>query len=238
MAKLTGAATKIFAGGIEATNVVSEFGSLKAGAVAYSSDPDHIQSLDAWYEGFSSAVITNNFMPTIQDMNALYYVVTRQLACHRQHGILRYNAAQTYYIGSTVSDGIGGIYKSVTDGNVGHALTDAAEWFQYYSIKQTDIGDNYAVTNLDYNIRWSLAVTSAGHHTVTLPIPTAALTGRMYLVKVILSVDPAVEVVVADGSAINNYTNPIMQYLTRYQTGHYMCDGVKWWALNVHGPYG
>jgi hypothetical protein len=228
MAKITRKNQKVFCGDTPVTGIVAQFGSLKATAPIYSSDPDIVQALPAWGEGWASAMI-NNYLPAIQDLNALIFIITRQLAYLFQSGVPEWNAGTTYYIGSMVSDGLGGIYKSVIDTNLNQALTDSTKWLNYQSIKQTEIGDNYAVLNADYLIRWSQGATTASKRTVTLPTPSAALKGRNVIVKAIsLTGSYPILVVTNDASKINNQTNISM---AQYKSKHFYCDGTRWTCL-------
>ena len=86
MTKIARKHQKLFATSVPVTNTIAQFGSLKAAAPAYSDDPDTIQALDAFDEGFASAVI-NNKAPTVQDMNGLFYLLTRQIAYLMQAGV-------------------------------------------------------------------------------------------------------------------------------------------------------
>lgn len=128
MSKLTRKLQKIFGGSLTATNNISQFGSLKNGTPNYSTDPDTIQALTAWLNGWNGAVIASA-PPPIQDMNAVHYLLSRQLAYLMQAGVAEWDTDTTYYIGSFASDGLGNIYYSLTDGNQGHALSNATYWF-------------------------------------------------------------------------------------------------------------
>jgi hypothetical protein len=225
MAKIPSKYQRIFCGDVSANNVIGQFGSYKAAAPNYSDDPDVIQQLAAWTEGLGEAVINNN-APTIQDMNGLFYVLTRQIAYLMQSGIPEWNAATTYQIGSLVTDGVGGIYRSVINDNLNQALTDATKWLNQQSIKQTEIGDNYAILNADYIVRWSTAATTAGHQTVTLPAPVSTLKGRKIIVKVVSPVTGGnVLIVTADSSTINKRSTIEAK---RYQSRSFFCDGTRW----------
>jgi len=62
-------------------------------------------------------------------MNGLLKVLSYQGAYALQEGIPEYDASTTYYIGSIVKKtGTFELYGSLTDDNVGQALTDAANW--------------------------------------------------------------------------------------------------------------
>lgn len=229
MAKIERKNQKIFAGDVSPTGVIAQFGSLKATTPNYSSDLDVIQSLDAWIQGWQSAVISNH-LPALQDLNALYYVLTKQIAYLMQSGIPEWNSEVTYYIGSLVTDGAGGIYKSVINDNINQSLSLATKWLNFGGISQTNIGDNYTVLNTDHYIRWSLAPTGASNRTITLPTPASYLCGRKVLIKVISEITGGnVLVVTADSSTISGKANiPAI----RYQSRCFFCDGVRWFCTS------
>lgn len=178
MSKLTVKKQKIFSGSVSPNNVIAVFGSKKAGSEAYSDDPDTIQSLAAWEEGWSQAVETGN-APSIQDMNAFFYVATRQLAYLMQGGISEWNYATTYYMGSLVSDGLGTIYISVIDNNINNALTDETKWSTYISSSAvTPEAGSYAMSNSDYSVTKGLGVSLS----IDLPDTTSKNIGRKYLI--------------------------------------------------------
>ncbi len=229
MSKIIKKSQKIFAGGVPASGVIAQYGSLVAKAPIYSNNPDIIQALPAWEEGLKSALI-DGYNPTIQDLNALLYVITRQIAYRMQSGIPEWNAETTYYIGSFVTDGAGTIYKSVTDDNLNQALTIASQWLNYKSIKQTEIGASYTVLNSDYIVNWSLNAVP-GHDDppedqVTLPAPIAALAGRMVIVKVTSSTsENHVRIKTANASTINTLSQIECE---QYHSRTFICDGAKW----------
>jgi hypothetical protein len=130
MAKITRKEQKVFGGNLTATNNIAQFGSLKAGSPAYSLDPDTIQSLSAYINGWAAAVVNNN-APALQDVNALDFLFSRQLAYLMQTGIAEWVATTTYYIGSMVNDGYGETYVSIVDDNLNNVLTDTTKWRRY-----------------------------------------------------------------------------------------------------------
>ena len=223
MAKITRKNQQIFAGVVAPTNVVAQFGSFKAGSIAYSSDPDVIQALAAWGAGFSSAVVTND-APCIQDFNALFFLVTRQIAYIMQQGISEYNSTTPYFIGSIVSDGVGGLYQSVSDTNVGVALTDATKWKNYYSKKITDVDADYTVLNADWYIRFTDTVASG--EKVTLPTPASTNVGREIIVKLTgPSYISQLKIDVTGGSTIEG---DAAIYISQYASKRLICDGTNW----------
>jgi hypothetical protein len=135
MAKITRKTQKIFGGDYIADagqEEISVFGSLKDGSPTYSVDPDAIQNAN-YLQGWNDAVLTSldglKKMPLLQDSNALFYVLSRNLAYLNQAGIAEYDSGTTYYIGDICREaGTTNLYKSITDDNVGNALTDVVEW--------------------------------------------------------------------------------------------------------------
>lgn len=126
MAKIERKLQKIFGVDSGATEV-AQFGSLAAGSPLFSKDPEVIQALsnylDGWFAGVEGA-----YSPAIEDMNALCYLFAYQLSYLMQTGLAEWNDETTYYIGSLVNDGLGNIYASEIDDNLNQALTDATKW--------------------------------------------------------------------------------------------------------------
>ena len=105
------------------------FGSLAAGLPAYSTDPETIQSLSNYEDGWFGAVLGNN-SPAIQDMNALQFLFAYQLAYGFQAGIPEWDDATTYYAGSLVN-AAGVVYVSIADDNLNNAVSDESKWSPY-----------------------------------------------------------------------------------------------------------
>ena len=137
MAKLQRKSAKLFAeDATAAAGGISQFGSLAAGTPNYSTDPDVIQALDAYKEGWSSAVLGTK-SPALEDRNALDYLLSYQQAYIMQRGIPEYLDTETYYIGSVVSNS-SQIYISLTDNNTGNPLTDTNNWRKFYTPLEID----------------------------------------------------------------------------------------------------
>jgi hypothetical protein len=126
MSKITRKAQKIFGGSLTASGNLAQFGSLKAAAPVYSTDPDVIQALAAFLQGWAQAVVGSN-SPTMQDMNGLFFLICRQLAYLMQAGIPEWNTDTIYYIGSYCQEA-GAIFRSKTDANTDNATTDTNNW--------------------------------------------------------------------------------------------------------------
>ena len=74
MAKLQRKSAKVFAEQAQAAvGGIAQFGSLAAGNIQYSKDVDVIQALDAYKNGWASAVVGNK-SPAMEDRNALDYL--------------------------------------------------------------------------------------------------------------------------------------------------------------------
>lgn len=141
MAKLVRKTQKIFASG-SAQNQVTSFGSIKAGAVDYTKDVADIQT-EAFEGGWSSAV-QDDYAPYRQDRNAVDFVTTSQLAYVFQEGLPEYDAGTTYYRGSWVKGNDGdafSIYESLSDDNIGNALSDEEKWEKKSFGGGLEIGD-------------------------------------------------------------------------------------------------
>lgn len=198
MAKIVRKHQRIFAGDVPANNTVAEFGSLKAGTPTYSSDLDVIQSLSAWGAGWSGATI-NNSAPAMQDMNALFYVLSQQIAYLMQEGIAEYNVSTIYYTGSLVYDGTGIIFKCLADNTTGVALSDTSKWRVFKGDKKVDVSTNYTVLYDDCLVR----ATGSSSMTVTLPQAVSANSGREICIKSLLTGGAQVTISCSGGSLID-----------------------------------
>ena len=120
MAKLTRKSAKVFAEQANAAvGGIAQFGSLAAGNIQYSKDVDVIQALDAYKEGWASAVVGNK-SPAMEDRNALDYLLSYQQAYIMQHGIPEWLSTETYYKNCFVVDSNGDLRVSLSDNNIGH----------------------------------------------------------------------------------------------------------------------
>lgn len=182
MANLGRFLQKIF-GDIAGSNQLAEFGSAAASGFAggntYSGgtiDPDIVQNLSNYDEGYFAAV-DGEFNPAIEDENALNWLWSRQLKYLFQKGVALWLTTETYYIGSFVSDGAGGLYYSLTDTNLNHAVSDTTKWRKV-------VGPNTVVTSsANYQIlAGDRLVRVSGAHTWTLPDATLN-TGSLYTIK-------------------------------------------------------
>lgn len=106
------------------------FGAAAAGTtateVATSNTLSNIMSTAAWAAGWLSAVLGASKFPAIEDMNALDYTVTSQLAYLFQQGIPEWDSGTTYFNTTTASivvkPGTAQLFQSLTDNNLNQAL--------------------------------------------------------------------------------------------------------------------
>jgi len=151
MAKLTKVAQRIF--GIDAgVDQIGKFGSLFAGSAASTTDPEEAQSLSNWLTGWFDAVIGGN-APAIEDMNAVHFVQTYQLAYLMQQGVAEWDADTIYFIGSIVNDS-GTLYRSIQDDNEGNSVSDTAFW-RPFSTEATGTGKDFWGTALPAGYVWA-----------------------------------------------------------------------------------
>lgn len=125
MPKIDRKNAKIF-GSTAGPTQIGQFGSLAAGSVAYSTDPETIQALSNYLGGWFEAVVGAN-SPAIEDMNALCYLFAYQIAYGFQSGVPEWDDATTYYIGDIARSG-NSLYQSLTDDNLNNAVTSETNW--------------------------------------------------------------------------------------------------------------
>lgn len=135
MAKLGRVLQKIFgqnatSGGV-GVGQMSQIGSTAAGTPTAEPANDvgalAMQGLSNYLSGWFSCILGGN-SPVMEDMNSLHYLITRQLAYLFQEGVPEYDATTTYYKGSVVQDGLGNVYVSRQDSNVGNAVNTTNNW--------------------------------------------------------------------------------------------------------------
>lgn len=120
MPKIERKTQKIFGGNAE-SDQLAVFGSMISGTPVYNDDIEALQS-EAYTEGWKAAVAANE-APFMEEMNAVQYGFSKQLAYLFQQGIAEWNAGTTYYLNSFCQVG-GVIYKSMQDENINHSPAD------------------------------------------------------------------------------------------------------------------
>lgn len=120
MPKITRSTQKIFASNASNNGV---FGSARAGTKILSNVISTLMSLPAYLNGWADATVSGDKLPTLEEMQALNYINTSQLAYIFQEGIPEYDSGTTYYQKSIVKKtGTYELYGSITDNNINNAL--------------------------------------------------------------------------------------------------------------------
>ena len=119
---------KIFGSSLVPSGNVAVWGSLAAGAPAYSGDLATIQSA-SWLTGLNNALVGNR-SPAQEDLNGLFLTITQQLAYLLSSGIPEWDTGTTYYVGQFVRVA-GALYVSTTNNNTGNVVTDTNNWIPY-----------------------------------------------------------------------------------------------------------
>jgi hypothetical protein len=128
MAAITRKPQSIFGSALVPVGNLAVWGSLKDGAAAYSNDPSVIQSAE-WQNGLNGALIGNR-SPAQEDLNALFYLLTYQLAYILQNGAPEWDANTTYWKGQLCRvPGMPFLAASLTDNNTNHnPAVDSNNW--------------------------------------------------------------------------------------------------------------
>ena len=113
MAEIERKVQKVFAGGVSPSGNIAIYGSKLAGTVNYSSDIDAIQNA-RWLTGLFGAISPDK-APYVQDLNAIFYVLSKQLAYLFQAGIAEWQTDTEYFAGRSVVLKSGNIYIATAD---------------------------------------------------------------------------------------------------------------------------
>ena len=152
---LTRQTQKVFASNANA-NQLAVFGSMKTGTPVYSTSLSTLQST-AYTEGWSEALL-NDKAPYMEEMNAVQYGLSYQIAYLLQEGIPTYDSNTNYSDTSIVKSIESGklyFYRSLSDNNSGHALTNTTYW-EKISISDT--------RNIGEIVQSTIPLTDAGLH--------------------------------------------------------------------------
>ena len=130
MSKIERKSFKIF-GETASEENIGQFGSAIAGTKLNTGDIEEIQALEAWSKGWESATVGENRYPAMQERTGVDKVFSYQIAYMLQQGIPEWGETTNYAVGSVVKiikDGVVSLYTSLTNNNVGNAVTDTAHW--------------------------------------------------------------------------------------------------------------
>ncbi len=138
MAKLQRATQQVFASNAN-ENSITQFGTAKNVSPNYTSNVEEIQGIgeglspETFLNGWANSLETD-LAPFMQDSNALWFMITYQIAYLMQQGIPEYDEGTEYSVGSLCKEeknGVVIIYKSLTDNNIGNATSDGTYWTMY-----------------------------------------------------------------------------------------------------------
>lgn len=170
MAILTRQPQKVFAGNADADQL-AVFGTMKTGTPVYSTDLATLQST-AYTEGWDEAILDDK-APYLEEMNAVQYGLSYQTAYILQEGIPEYDA-NTNYSAKSVVKAIESnkvvLYHSLSDDNLGHALSNTTYWEPYLAnVANTDLSNltttgnnkfaNRALSNLSNGLSNTICTT-------------------------------------------------------------------------------
>lgn len=157
----------------------------------------------AWPQGWIAATLGASKFPAVEDMNAVEYSITTQLAYLFQQGIPEYDAGTTYFIGG-VCMGVGTtqLFKSLTNNNLGNALptppNSNSNW-QYCG----DFSANRVVLNAAAS--YYVATTGSNSNPGTLASPWLTIQYAFdYISKFVDLGGQTVTINVADGTYTGN----------------------------------
>lgn len=214
------------------TGIVGQFGSYKAGSPVYSLDVATICALDKWNEGINGSSI-NSAPPAIQDMNSLFYVITRWLYYHFEVGIPEWQTTSisrefSSYV-SYKDNGVTGIYLSATanpnndpvllEGT--HINSRPNQWQLIFKQKSFDACPGSASD-------WYV---NASHSFSIVQTYTSPTTGIIYLPDIYESMNGKHFTVFIDNTSIHTTSN--FTFKTMNTTG--IIDGSTTKSLSVAG---
>lgn len=84
MAKLTRKTLEVFANN---TANIGQFGSAQVGTKLLTTDPETIQALAAYANGWDDAVISGERLPTLEEMNGLFYLLSYMIVANNEAGV-------------------------------------------------------------------------------------------------------------------------------------------------------
>lgn len=135
MAKINRATQKIFGSNANST-AITEFGTAKNAQPEYitNGDVEAIQANPSFLTGWSNS-LEQDLAPFMQDSNALWYMITSQVAYLLKNGIAEYDAGTSYDLGDLAKvvqqNGTVVVYKSLQNDNLNHSTGDSNYWVMY-----------------------------------------------------------------------------------------------------------
>lgn len=142
MAKLVRVTGKVF-GGSAPLDQIGQFGSAKAGTPNNTQDVVEIQSLQAYSNGWGSAIVTSRNFPPIEEVTGVLKTISYQGCYLLQEGIPEYDV-NTEYSNTSIVKSVSGneliFYISLQNNNIGNPLTDTTYWSRAVFTGSSPIG--------------------------------------------------------------------------------------------------
>ena len=126
MPKITRATQKIFAQ--NGTEQLAAFGSMKTSTPIYTDDIEALQT-SAYEQGWNEAIVADE-APFLEEMNAVQYGFSKQIAYLLSTGIPEWDENTVYYANTSYCQVNGVLFQSLTDENVGNnpLTTEGTHW--------------------------------------------------------------------------------------------------------------
>lgn len=147
-----------------------QFGSAQAGTFNVTNNVATIQALSAWATGWLAATIGANDFPPLEEIQAIDYVITSQIAYLFQEGIPEWDAGTTYFDFSIVkAPGTFTYFGSLINTNLNQALPAAgasnASWQCLGGLSPTFLSVETAIpaSNTAVNFAHGLGVVPASY---------------------------------------------------------------------------
>lgn len=144
MTKLKRFTGKVFGGSATAVGddpQIAQFGSALANTFVGTTDPEIIQQLPAWGQGWIGAVTPTQQYPALPEMTGAMKVLSHQICGILQQGVSTWDSGTIYYTGNFASKN-GRLYISQIDENQGNdPAIDTTNWQEFSSGGGLEIGD-------------------------------------------------------------------------------------------------
>jgi hypothetical protein len=164
MPRITRKRQKIFA---KTASNIGQVGSAAANAQVLSADLDVLQALPAFENGLSSVTLGATKRPPLEEVNALDYIATTQLAYLFQEGMPEWDANTEYFLNSFVKQvGTPSVYESIVNSNIGNPISDTTKWRFAYNLD----GSQKIGSTLTISAGAITGITSDVHAVTTAPI--------------------------------------------------------------------
>lgn len=156
MTKLTRVTGKVFgSAALAQTGGIGQFGSAATGTPNPTTDVATIQALQAYLNGWSSAVITSRNFPPIEEVTGVLKTISYQACYLLQEGIPEYDI-NTEYSNTSIVKSISGnelsFYISLQNNNVGNALTNTTYWSKAVFTGSNPIGAPQITLNFNASL--------------------------------------------------------------------------------------